>query len=160
MRNTLVKTTLSCNLYGAAAADPGPNPAGQAPSLPTRGCGSGGTPSTGYNQTRLDRPVKFSNDDRAWFDNIPWTGWWVGRGGDGQKLWSERFFVLIILWWFWEPEIANTLFGVGQKVRYSLGKNPHTVEQSYMVIRGSRGSYRLVLDVKWVHNSKTKHFSM
>ena len=24
--------------------------------------------------------------------------------------------------------IANTLFGVGQKVRYSLGKNPHTVE--------------------------------
>ena len=73
MRNTLVKTTLSCNLYG----DPGPNPAGQE----TRGCGSGGTPSTGYYQTRLDRPVLLTNDDLAWFDNIPWTGWWVGRGG-------------------------------------------------------------------------------
>ena len=82
MRNTLVKTTLSCNLYG----DPGPNPAGQAPSLPTRGCGSGGTPSTGYYQTRLDRPVKFSNDDRAWFAYIPWTGWWVGRGGALLKI--------------------------------------------------------------------------
>ena len=82
MRNTLVKTTLSCNLYG----DPGPNPAGQAPSLPTRGCGSGGTPSTGYKQTRLDRPVRVSNDDRAWFGYIPWTGWWVGRGGALLKI--------------------------------------------------------------------------
>lgn len=86
MRNTLVKTTLTCNLYGAAAADPGPRPAGQAPSLPTRGCGSGGTPSTGYYQTRLDRPVSSSNDDPAWFDNIPWAGWWVGRGGALLKI--------------------------------------------------------------------------
>ena len=82
MRNTLVKTTLSCNLYG----DPGPNPAGQAPSLPTRGCGSGGTPSTGYYQTRLDRRLYCTNDDLAWFDNIPWTGWWVGRGGALLKI--------------------------------------------------------------------------
>jgi hypothetical protein len=86
VRNTLAKTTLSCNLYGAAAADPGPNPAGQAPSLPTRGCGSGGTPSTGYDQTRLDRPVYSTNDDRAWFGHIPWTGWWVGRGGALLKI--------------------------------------------------------------------------
>ena len=70
MRNTLVKTTLSCNLYG----DPGPNPAGQAPSLPTRGCGSGGTPSTGYKQTRLDRRLYSTNDDLARFAYIPWTG--------------------------------------------------------------------------------------
>jgi len=77
----MVRTTLSCNLMvlGAVAADP--SPAGQAPSLPTRGCGSGGTPPTGDKQTRLDRPVKISNDDRAWFAYIPWTGWWVGRGG-------------------------------------------------------------------------------
>ena len=82
MRNTLVKTTLSCNLYG----DPGPNPAGQAPSLPTRGCGSGGTPSTGCGQTRLDRPVLLTNDDLAGFGHIPWTGWWVGRGGALLKI--------------------------------------------------------------------------
>jgi len=86
VRNTLAKTTLSCNLYGAAAADPGPNPAGQAPSLPTRGGGSGGTPSTGYNQTRLDRPVLLTNDDLAGFGYIPWTGWWVGRGGALLKI--------------------------------------------------------------------------
>ena len=76
---------------------------------------------------------------------------------DIKPRWVSRECSVVVLR---EPEIANTLFGVGQKVRYSLGKNPHTVEQSYMVIRGSRGSYRLVLDVKWVHNSKTKHFSM
>ena len=78
--------SVSCNLYGAAAADPGPNPAGQAPSLPTRGCGSGGTPSTGYDQTRLDRPVRVSNDDLAGFGHIPWTGRWVGRGGALLKI--------------------------------------------------------------------------
>lgn len=75
VRNTLAKTTLSCNLYGAAAADPGPNPAGQAPSLPTRGCGSGGTPSTGYNQTGLMvGRLLITLDDWDRFGYIPWTG--------------------------------------------------------------------------------------
>ena len=83
VRNTLAKTTMSCNLYMGQRPR---IPVGQAPSLPTRGCGSGGTPSTGYDQTRLDRPVKFSNDDRAWFGHIPWTGWWVGRGGALLKI--------------------------------------------------------------------------
>ena len=76
----VVLVTWSPRVYPTFFADPGPNPAGQAPSLPTRGCGSGGTPSTGYKQTRLDRPVRVSNDDRAWFAYNPVDGV-VGRAG-------------------------------------------------------------------------------
>ena len=62
-----MRTTLSCNLYGAAAADPGPSPAGPA--------------HPGVRKRRHR-----ANDDLAGFGHIPWTGWWVGRGGALLKI--------------------------------------------------------------------------
>ena len=55
----------------------GPGPGRAPPGLPPGGapvCGFGGLPSTGYNQTGLNRPVKISNAQPARFDHIPWTG--------------------------------------------------------------------------------------
>ena len=63
-----MRTTLSCNLYGAAAADPGPSPAGPA--------------HPGGAEAAAPRP----RDDLAGFGHIPWTGWWVGRGGALLKI--------------------------------------------------------------------------
>ena len=55
----------------------GPGPGRAPPGLPPGGapvCGFAGSPSTGYYQTGLNRPVKISNAQPARFDNIPWTG--------------------------------------------------------------------------------------
>ena len=55
----------------------GPGPGRAPPGLPPGGapvCGCAGSPSTGYYQTGLNRPVRVSNAQPTRFDNIPWTG--------------------------------------------------------------------------------------
>ena len=55
----------------------GPGPGRAPPGLPPGGapvCGCAGSPSTGYGQTGLNRPVSSSNAQPARFGHIPWTG--------------------------------------------------------------------------------------
>ena len=55
----------------------GPGPGRAPPGLPPGGapvCGCAGSPSTGCDQTGLNRPVRISNAQPARFAYIPWTG--------------------------------------------------------------------------------------
>ena len=55
----------------------GPGPGRAQPGLPPGGapvCGCAGSPSTGCDQTGLNRPVLLTNAQPARFAHIPWTG--------------------------------------------------------------------------------------